>query len=98
MTCDASLYFLTGCEDVGTTGVAKTILLRQVFSIFCRYIVLAVFYEVSEHGMGIRASEIESRTHLKMNFILHNWMLLSSFHEARSIVFIYVLRLDEPHE
>jgi len=33
-----------------------------------------------------------------MYFILHNWLLIASYHECLSIIFIYILRLDEPYE
>jgi len=33
-----------------------------------------------------------------MAFILNNWLWIASYHECLSIVFIYVLRLDEPRE
>ena len=33
-----------------------------------------------------------------MYFILHNWLLIASYHECFSIIFIYVLKLDEPYE
>ena len=33
-----------------------------------------------------------------MDFILNNWLLISSIHECLSIFWIYVARLDEPQE
>ncbi len=33
-----------------------------------------------------------------LHFIVHNWMLIASYHECFSIIFICILRLDEPYE
>jgi len=75
---------------------------RQLFTIFIRYLALALFYEVSEllNSSPTYLSQMHTaaRTYLTLNFVLHNYLLLSSLHELLSILFIYVLRLDEPHE
>ncbi|KAK4452253.1 hypothetical protein QBC34DRAFT_457307 [Podospora aff. communis PSN243] len=39
-----------------------------------------------------------TRTHLTLTFFIHNYLLLSSLHEIFSLIFVCLLRLDEPHE
>lgn len=33
-----------------------------------------------------------------IDFLVHSWLWLASWHECLSVVFVCVLRLDEPHE
>lgn len=93
-----------GVQD-GTTKIhsRRAFLRRRLLTIICRYIALAVFYEVSESDMltqpgPLTGREIVGRTHIVIHFIVHNWLWIATVHECLSIVFIYVLRLDEPHE
>lgn len=113
-----------GLQDEATNKqLRRRFLLRRLLTIFCRYIALAVLYEVSESNVlswptgsslldrsislveyancnqgRLIAQEIAGGTQLMIEFILHNWLWIASCHECLSIVFIYVLRLDEPYE
>ncbi|KAK4442729.1 membrane bound O-acyl transferase family-domain-containing protein [Podospora aff. communis PSN243] len=46
----------------------------------------------------LSTTEMPARAYFTLNFIFHEWLLLSTFHECLSIIYIYILRLDHPHE
>lgn len=90
-------------------------LLCRLFSILCRYLAVAVYYEIMEsrihiwsqalvlsrahHFSGLLSTtEMTARAYFSLQFIFHEWLLLSSFHECLSIIYIYILRLDDLHE
>lgn len=95
-------------DEKARRQLRRRFLLRRLLTIFCRYVALAVLYEVSESHASLDKSippveynyqlQPGHRTHLVIYFIFHNWLWIASFHECLSIIFIYVLRLDEPHE
>jgi len=91
-------------------------LLHRLFSILCRYLAAAIYYEITEPRIHIWSqalvlrqaqpfsssllspTEMTARAYFTLHFIFHQWLLLSSFHECLSIICIYILRLDDPHE
>ncbi|KAK0611718.1 hypothetical protein B0T14DRAFT_571588 [Immersiella caudata] len=83
-------------------------LFAQSLIILCRYLSLSFFHGVSSALFSAPTAAPDSarptalpwstRTHLTLNFILHNYLLLSSLHEICSLLFVSLLGLNEPHE
>jgi len=87
---------------------------RRLFSILCRYLVLAIVYEITEsrthiwsqapflsqaHYLSLLSSaDFTARSYLSLYFIFRDWLMLSSLHECLSLIHIGILGLNDPRE